>query len=127
MADANSNRNRFAQQLNQSRNLPQTFTGQPATSNAIQTLNNRLTVEMLKAPSAWQLDSLEAATRQYMSTAGYADQQDGMQFLEKLANCRQVAAGYGNTGGAINGGSASKSNFGSGTPAFNVGQMQTWV
>ena len=98
VADANPDRNQFAQQLNQTRGLAQTYTGQTTSANAIQTLDNRLTMEMLKAPSAWQLDPLEAATRQYMSTGGYAEQQAGTRFLAKLANCRRVAAGYGGSG-----------------------------
>ena len=54
---------------------------------------------MLKAPSQWQLAPLEAATRQYMTSANYTQQQAAQQFLTKLANCRQVAAGYGGGSG----------------------------
>ena len=115
VAEATADRNRFAQQLDQSRGLAQTYTGQLSSSNALQTLNNRLTMEMLKAPSAWQLDPLEAATRQFMSTANYTDQQAGTQFLAKLANCRRVAAGYGSGTSSFGG------NYGSGSPASFVG------
>ena len=69
---------------------------------------------MLKAPSAWELDPLEAATRQFMSTGGYTDQQEGMRFIAKLENCRRVAAGYGN------GGSASGSSFTNATGITNA-------
>ena len=99
IADASPDRKRFAQQLNQSGTIANNYTGQLGNADALQTLNNRLTVEMLKAPNQWQLAPLEAATRQYMTTANYTQQQAAQQFLAKLANCRQVAAGYGGGSG----------------------------
>ena len=108
VADATPDRNHFASQLNQL-GSGTTFTGQPSTSNALKTLNNQLTMEMLKAPSQWQLAPLEAATRQYMATGTYADQQAGQQFLAKLANCRKVAAGY-SGGSAPSGSGATNGN-----------------
>ena len=99
IADASPDRGRFAQQLNQSGTIANITAEQLGGANALQTLNNRLTVEMLKAPSQWQLEPLEAATRQYMSSADYTQQQAAQQFLTKLANCRQVAAGYGGGSG----------------------------
>lgn len=129
VADGNPDPNRFAQQLGQARGFAQTYTG---TSNSLQTLNNRLTMEMLKAPSAWQLAPLEAATRQLMSTtANYAEQQAGTKFLAKLENCRRVAEGYGNGGsssnrsGLSNASSSSRGQLGydsgSGNPASQFG------
>jgi len=99
VADASPDRSRFAQQLNQSGGIANAYIGQPITSNALQTLNNRLTVEMLKPPSQWQLEPIEASTRQYMTSANLTQQQAAQQFLAKLANCRQVAAGYGGGSG----------------------------
>ena len=99
IADASPDRGRFAQQLNQSGGIANNYTGQLGNADALQTLNNRLTAEMLKAPSQWQLAPLEAATRQYMTSANYTQQQAAQQFLTKLANCRQVAAGYGGGSG----------------------------
>ena len=99
IADASPDRGRFAQQLNQSGGIANNYTGQLGNADSLQTLNNRLTVEMLKAPSQWQLAPLEAATRQYMTSANYTQQQAAQQFLTKLANCRQVAAGYGGGSG----------------------------
>ena len=99
IADASPDRGRFAQQLNQSGDIANNYTGQLGNADALQTLNNRLTAEMLKAPSQWQLAPLEAATRQYMTSANYTQQQAAQQFLTKLANCRQVAAGYGGGSG----------------------------
>ena len=103
VADASPDRSRFAQQLGQAGSASQTYSGQAATGNALQTLNNRLTLEMLKDPSEWQLAPLEAATRQYISTGNYTEKQAGNQFLAKLANCRQVAARYNNGQGISNG------------------------
>ena len=99
IADASPDRGRFAQQLNQSGGIASNYTEQLGNADALQTLNNRLTAEMLKAPSQWQLAPLEAATRQYMTSANYTQQQAAQQFLTKLANCRQVAAGYGGGSG----------------------------
>ena len=128
VADASPDRSRFAQQLSQSRNFPQTYTGQPTASGTLQALNNRLTMEMLKAPSAWQLEPLEAATRQYMSTGSFSDQQAGTQFLAKLENCRRVAAGYGRSNPSsgsgfsnANGLSNGQSGYGSGSPSSSAG------
>ena len=124
VADANPQRNRFAQQLDRSRGVAQTFTGQPATQNPIQALNNQLTIEMLKAPSAWQLAPLEAATRQFISTAGsFAEQQAGTQFLTKLENCRRVAAGYGNAGNTPNGSGFSNPSGVANANGFSNGQL----
>ena len=117
VADANPDRSRFADQLNQLNRsgIATTYTGQPSTAGALQALNNRLTAEMLKAPAEWQLDPLEAATRQYMANGTYADQQSGQQFLAKLANCRQIAAGYGGGGrGGFPSGSANGNGFSNG-------------
>ena len=111
VANASPDRGHFAQQLNQSNGYTNTFTGQPIAANALQTLNNRLTVEMLKAPSQWQLEPLETATRQYMTNADYTHQQAAQQFLNKLANCRQVATGYStNRGSFVSTGNGSTSN-----------------
>ena len=115
IADASSDRGRFAQQLNQSGGIANNYIGQLGNADALHTLNNRLTVEMLKAPSQWQLAPLETATRQYMTSANYTQQQAAQQFLTKLANCRQVAAGYG-------GGSGTRPTNATGT-GFSNGQQ----
>ncbi len=98
IADASPNDRRFAEQLSATRQFGGVSltadSDQPISPDAIGSLNNRLTQEMLKAPATWDLVPLEAATQQFLLTATPAQRIQGQQFLTKLANCRKIADRY---------------------------------
>jgi hypothetical protein len=100
IADAIPDQGRFAEQLNQTRKFNSVTLTSPPSFNAtgpevLRSLNNRLTMEMLKDPTAWQFEELATATQQFLSTATPGERLQAQQFLDKLANCQKIAAGYG--------------------------------
>lgn len=107
IADAAPNQSRFAAQLSQARQFgsvsltPDLNIGAPG-SATIRSLNNRLTVEMLKDPTTWNLASLEAATQQFLTTANPTERVQGQQFLHKLSNCQRIAGRYGAANQPVN-------------------------
>lgn len=115
IADASSNRRQFAEQLSVARQFGSVSltanSGQTANVDVVQSLNNRLTMEMLKEPATWDLLPIEAAARQFLLTATPVQRMQGQQFLVKLANCQKIADGYSSPN--------QPANFLGGSPASN--------
>jgi len=63
----------------------------------ISELEFQLTREMVKDPSAWQLADLEQAANSILrTTSNPVERSQTERYLTKLANCKQIQAGYSN-------------------------------
>lgn len=111
VADSMSSDRSMAVGLNLARNRPvtQTYTNMPSSVAAIEA---RLTNEMLKAPSEWQLNDLQQLAGMLQQSAASADDRDNaVRLMNKIQNCQRLKTQF--TGAAGSGmASANSSNAG---------------
>ncbi len=75
--------------------LPPSFGNSIAPGSPLQTLEQRLTQEMLKPPAEWDLIQLAAQVQRARDTASTPDEIAAAdRLLEKIRKCREIQAGY---------------------------------
>ena len=113
VADAMPTAQSMAAGLNFARNTPvtQTYTNIPSSVAAIEA---RLTSEMLKAPSQWQLNDLQQMAGMLMQSSSSVDERDSAsRLMNKIQNCQRLKIQF--TGAAGSGAAVG----GPSNPSFN--------
>ncbi|MFK7770399.1 MAG: hypothetical protein AB8B55_24530 [Mariniblastus sp.] len=106
IADASTSLPNLARDLNSARNLGSFETYVPGRTSIAATaklsdLDFKLTQEMLRDPSQWQLEDLElAANSLYQNASAENERTQAQKFLAKIANCKTIRAGYRTSGNA---------------------------
>ena len=87
------------------------FNGVAPSTDSVQNLELRLTNEMLKDPTRWQIDSiLDSAMRARDSAASANEQLQATRLVDKCRNCLQVQAGFSHGQAAAGSGRKSSAN-----------------
>lgn len=112
VADSMASDRSMAASLNLARNMPvtQTYTNMPRSVAAIEA---RLTNEMLKAPSEWQLNDLQQlAGMLQQSAASAGDRDNAVRLMNKIQNCQRLKTQFtGAAGSGMAGANSTNAGF----------------